>query len=111
MARYLRRLRSARQGATPRRRPANHLYYSMPSLLSRLRHHLARTPLFPVPGTVVVAVSGGPGSGALLDLLQQLAPEFRLALVVAHAGHGLHAESRPVAPAVREPAERAALPP
>src|SRR5713226_9040822 len=110
MARYLRRLRSARQGATPRRRPANHLYYSMPSLLSRLRHHLARTPLFPVPGTVVVAVSGGPDSVALLDLLQQLAPEFGLALVVAHADHGIHAESGAVAAAVRQLAERWALP-
>src|SRR5229473_2849623 len=110
MARYLRRLRSARQGATPRRRPANHLYYSMPSLLSRLRNHLARTPLFPVPGTVVVAVSGGPDSVALLDLLQQLAPEFGLALVVAHADHGIHAESGAVAAAVRQLAERWALP-
>src|SRR5216684_1383330 len=110
MARYLRRLRSARQGATPRRRPANHLYYSMPSLLSRLRHHLARTPLFPEPGTVVVAVSGGPDSVALLDLLQQLAPEFGLALVVAHADHGIHAESGAVAAAVRQLAERWALP-
>src|SRR5260370_1804305 len=101
MARYLRRLRSARQGATPRRRPANHLYYSMPSLLSRLRNHLARTPLFPVPGTVVVAVSGGPDSVALLDLLQQLAPGFGLALVVAHAAHGIPPAPRPAAPPVR----------
>jgi tRNA(Ile)-lysidine synthase len=82
----------------------------MPSLLSRLRHHLARTPLFPVPGTVVVAVSGGPDSVALLDLLQQLAPEFGLALVVAHADHGIHAESGAVAAAVRQLAERWALP-
>src|SRR5216683_2323189 len=82
----------------------------MPSLLSRLRNHLARTPLFPVPGTVVVAVSGGPDSVALLDLLQQLAPEFGLALVVAHADHGIHAESGAVAAAVRQLAERWALP-
>src|SRR5260370_23516326 len=105
MARYLRRLRSARQGATPRRRPANHLYYSMPSLLSRLRNHLARTPLFPVPGTVVVAVSGSPDSVALLDLLQQLAPEFRLPLVLAPPGPGIHAESRAVPPAAPQPPE------
>jgi tRNA(Ile)-lysidine synthase len=82
----------------------------MPSLLSRLRNHLTRTPLFPVPGTVVVAVSGGPDSVALLDLLQQLAPEFGLALVVAHADHGIHAESGAVAAAVRQLAERWALP-
>jgi tRNA(Ile)-lysidine synthase len=82
----------------------------MPSLLSRLRNHLARTPLFPAPGTVVVAVSGGPDSVALLDLLEQLAPEFGLALVVAHADHGIHAESGAVAAAVRQLAERWALP-
>jgi tRNA(Ile)-lysidine synthase len=82
----------------------------MPSLLSRLRSHLARTPLFPVPGTVVVAVSGGPDSVALLDLLQQVAPEFGLALVVAHADHGIQAESGAVAAAVRQLTERWALP-
>src|SRR5260370_31538395 len=92
MARYLGRLRSARQGATPRRL-ANHLYYRMPSLLSRLRSHLAPTPLFPVPGTVVVAVSGGPDSVALLALLPQVAPESGLSVVVAHPEHGNQAKS------------------
>jgi tRNA(Ile)-lysidine synthase len=82
----------------------------MASLLSRLRNHLARTPLFPVPGTVVVAVSGGPDSVALLDLLQQLAPELDLALVVAHADHGIQAASGAVAAAVRQLAARWALP-
>jgi tRNA(Ile)-lysidine synthase len=82
----------------------------MASLLSRLRNHLARTPVFPVPGTVVVAVSGGPDSVALLDLLQQLAPEAGLTLVVAHADHGIHPESAVVATAVRRLAERMALP-
>lgn len=82
----------------------------MRSLLSRLRNHLARTPLFPVPGTVVVAVSGGPDSVALLDLLRQLAPELGLELVVAHADHGIHAKSGAVAAAVRQLAQRWALP-
>src|SRR3989441_1854788 len=70
--------------ARARSRPANHLYYSMTSLLSRLRHHLSRTRLLAEPGTAVLAVSGGADSVALLDLLHALAPELGLKLVVAH---------------------------
>jgi len=38
---------------------------------------------------VVVAVSGGPDSVALLKILQELSPRYRLALKVAHLNHGL----------------------
>ena len=45
----------------------------------------------------LLAVSGGPDSMALLDLCAQLAPERRLALVVVHADHGIHARSAEIA--------------
>src|SRR5213596_671053 len=83
MAPYLRPRRSGGQGSA-RSRPANHLYYSMTSLLSHLRTHLARTRLLGEPGVALVAVSGGADSVALLDLLHTLAPELGLSLVVAH---------------------------
>lgn len=46
------------------------------------------------PGqTVLVAVSGGPDSLALLDLLARLAGDRRLTLAVAHLDHGLRPDS------------------
>ena len=42
---------------------------------------------------VLVAVSGGADSVALLDVLRGLAPELGLRLRVAHVNHGLRAES------------------
>src|SRR5256886_12663715 len=93
-----------------RSRSANHLYYSMTSLLSHLRTHLARTRLLGEPGVALVAVSGGADSVALLDLLHTLAPELGLSLVVAHVDHGIRSDSGAVARAVRELAERYELP-
>ena len=53
--------------------------------------------------SVLVAVSGGPDSTALLDALARLAPPRRLRLHVAHVDHGLRegsaAEAEPVAAA------------
>lgn len=52
------------------------------------RHALLR------PGEgVVVAVSGGPDSVALLDVLVRLSPGWRLRLVPAHVDHGLRPDS------------------
>lgn len=45
------------------------------------------------PQTVVVAVSGGVDSVCLLQVLQQLAPRWRLSLHVAHLDHALRADS------------------
>ena len=43
---------------------------------------------------VVVAVSGGPDSLALLSVLREIVPAFPLHLTVAHFDHGWRAESR-----------------
>src|SRR2546425_9719618 len=65
----------------------------MAALLERFRDHVARLGLFPRPGAALVAVSGGPDSVALLDLMSAVAAELGLALVVAHADHGIQAGS------------------
>src|SRR4051812_30535857 len=52
-------------------------------------------------GTALVAVSGGPDSVALLDLLAQSRDVHGLDLVVAHADHGIHPDSGRVAQQVR----------
>src|SRR5256884_4613345 len=103
---------SGRCGRAARRRTvaAYHLYYCMTPLLSRLRDHVARRRLFAAGGTAVVAVSGGPDSVALLDLVHSLAPELGLALVVAHADHGIQADSSSVGQAVAALARRYGLP-
>lgn len=82
----------------------------MTTLLDRFRAHLAAARLFPAPGEAVVAVSGGPDSVALLDLLAATGAERGIRLVVAHVDHGIRADSRSVGQAVRELAERYALP-
>ncbi len=82
----------------------------MASLPERFREHARRARLFPQPGTAVVAVSGGPDSVALLDLLHGVAPELGLALVVAHADHGIRTDSGKVGAMVREVAARYGLP-
>jgi len=51
-------------------------------------------------GHVVVGVSGGPDSTALLAILRLLAPGLGLTLTVAHLDHGLRAESADEARAV-----------
>ena len=82
----------------------------MDSLLQRFRAHVREAGLFPQPGTALVAVSGGPDSVALLDLLHPVAGELGLSLVVAHADHGIAAASGVVAEAVGALAARYGLP-
>jgi tRNA(Ile)-lysidine synthase len=59
--------------------------------LKKLLAHIERQRLFQPGETVVVAVSGGTDSVALLDILSRIA-EGRLHLVVAHLNHGLRGE-------------------
>src|SRR2546430_3172765 len=82
----------------------------MATLLDRYRALLGCALLLARRGAAVVAVSGGPDSVALLDLLQAVAAERGLTLVVAHADHGMQADSRLVGQAVRELATRYRLP-
>jgi tRNA(Ile)-lysidine synthetase-like protein len=74
----------------------------------RFASHLASLGLS--PGRAIVAVSGGPDSVALLDLLLQSRESHRLDLLVAHADHGISLESGDVAARVGELARAAGLP-
>ena len=62
------------------------------------------------PGTILIAVSGGADSTALLDLLQRSRERHSLTLVVAHVDHGIAEESGAVAMMVRRTAESLAIP-
>ena len=66
-------------------------------LPERLRAHLAAARLLEGPGLALLAVSGGPDSMALLDLLAALARERALTLLVVHADHGIHEASARIA--------------
>src|SRR5882672_4487701 len=54
----------------------------------QVRRTIARHDMIHQGDRVLVAVSGGPDSTALLSLLRRLAPEMRLELHVAHLDHG-----------------------
>ena len=60
--------------------------------------------------TVLVAVSGGADSVALLHLLHELAPVWRLTLHVLHVDHGLRPDSAADGRFVRELGERLRVP-
>ncbi|MGI6605162.1 MAG: tRNA lysidine(34) synthetase TilS [bacterium] len=56
-------------------------------MLSKVRRTIERYDLFSPGDLVVVAVSGGPDSTALLLALAALAPELQVRLVVGHVNH------------------------
>ena len=58
-------------------------------LLPRVRAYIAEQHMLVPAESVVVGVSGGPDSVALLDLLFRLRGELQIALCVAHLHHGL----------------------
>lgn len=66
--------------------------------------------LFPDPGRVLVAVSGGPDSRALFELLRRNAGPLNLELLVGHVDHGIAPESGAWAAAVRRLAREAGVP-
>ncbi|MFQ5811516.1 MAG: tRNA lysidine(34) synthetase TilS, partial [Armatimonadota bacterium] len=58
-------------------------------LVEKAEEAISRFGLLSGGESVVVGVSGGQDSVALLDVLRQLAPAMRLRLTVAHLHHGL----------------------
>jgi len=63
----------------------------------RLLEHVRAEGLFPDPGIALLAVSGGPDSIALLDLMHRIGCELALELAVAHVNHGIAPDSEVVA--------------
>ncbi|HEY3418060.1 MAG TPA: tRNA lysidine(34) synthetase TilS [Armatimonadota bacterium] len=83
----------------------------IPTLTARLRAYIRQETLWDDGARLLVAVSGGPDSVALLDLLAtQLAPAMGLWLAVGHVHHGLRAEAGEDADFVQRLAERYDLP-
>ena len=80
------------------------------SLPQRFLAHLEETRLFREPGEAIVAVSGGADSVVLLDLLNGVAKELGLSLVVAHVDHGIQADSATVRQSVAALAKKYRLP-
>jgi len=76
-------------------------------VLDSFRQHLAALPL--PTGRALVAVSGGPDSVALLDLMSRTTDVHGLDLIVAHFDHGIHPESAAVADRVGDLARRFGL--
>lgn len=66
----------------------------MERIVERVARFAERERLFRGVHRLVVAVSGGPDSLALLLVARQLAPRFGLELVVAHFDHRLREDSR-----------------
>jgi tRNA(Ile)-lysidine synthase len=64
-------------------------------LRARFRAHLGTLPL--PSRRLLLAVSGGPDSLALLDLMHGVRDELELELAVGHVDHGIHSESGAVA--------------
>ncbi len=63
-----------------------------PRLLERVVETIRRRRLFEPGHRLLVAVSGGPDSVALLALLHELAPSWKLALSAAHFNYGLRGQ-------------------
>jgi tRNA(Ile)-lysidine synthase len=66
--------------------------------------------LDPAPGPAIVAVSGGPDSVALLDLLASSRSASQLSLHIAHLDHGIHPDSYRALELVRRLADGYGLP-
>jgi tRNA(Ile)-lysidine synthase len=58
-------------------------------MLNKIRHSVQKFGMLQGGEHVVVAVSGGPDSVSLLQVLALLAPEYGLTLTTAHLNHGL----------------------
>lgn len=90
---------------TPRRDPPE-----VHALVARVRETVAARGMLKGGERVLLAVSGGPDSLAMLHVLAALAPAHRLDLHVAHLDHGMRADSAKDAAFVRREAGRLGLP-
>jgi tRNA(Ile)-lysidine synthase len=79
-------------------------------MLSAVLHTISRRGLFRPGDRVLVAVSGGPDSMALLAVLWELAPRLGLELQVATVDHGLRREAAAEGELVAERARALGLP-
>jgi tRNA(Ile)-lysidine synthase len=59
------------------------------TVIERVLETITRYNMLPRASHVTVAVSGGPDSVCLLEVLRQMAPRFELKLSVAHFNHRL----------------------
>lgn len=76
-------------------------------IVERVRDAMVRHRMVATGDTVVVALSGGPDSTCLLDVLARLTDSFDLDLAVAHVDHGLAEGSDDVSAAVTSRAAEA----
>lgn len=85
---------------------------AMYTLIQRVEQTVVTNELWTYGDTIVVAVSGGPDSMALLHMLHYFAaPErYHLKLIVAHVNHGFREESNQEAVMVARAAEELGLP-
>lgn len=79
-------------------------------LSARLLEQVRSAGWFPEPGRALLAVSGGPDSVALLDLMHAIAGDLHLTLAVAHVDHGILPESSALGAQVAEIAARYGVP-
>ena len=78
----------------------------LPPLAERVRDYARKEGLWRSGDAVLAAVSGGPDSMALLDVLSLIGGEWKLKLVVGHVHHGLRPEADADADYVKEVASR-----
>jgi tRNA(Ile)-lysidine synthase len=76
----------------------------------RLLEHIRESRLFTEPGLALLAVSGGADSVALWFLMSEIAGVLGLELAVAHADHGIAADSGKVAERVADLAAELGVP-
>lgn len=83
----------------------------MNGLVESVLESAAEHELWAPHDTIVVAVSGGPDSVALLHVLHEISLKFiPLTLICAHVNHGFRPESKEEAELVRGMAEELGLP-
>ena len=80
------------------------------SLPARVLAHIHEDRLFRTQGEALLAVSGGADSVALLDVLNEIARQLELTLIVAHVDHGIQSDSQTVRRSVASLATKYQLP-